>query len=485
MYSTTSSSNDSDYVIEDTSSEESSADEMDLFLEGCIESREAAEHKLSSAFWCLFESEDGPFRSLFPMEFAPESEVLPDFSELLQDGGWMCEETHSDTELEGEEHCESYVEETNESEEPLKLLNDAETVGITTSRWKPTPATKFMDKNPTCSLLLKISLETNRSELKERHHDEFPGIDFFVGYIDKEPMGWALVKSTDVKVIRAMQSYYPYHRFATKDDYIMFSREKRPGSVGIIPTIQPPLPRRDRKKNKTYGRRRRSVDALSSYIDARGGLGKAVFVCFDIEAAIVHRNCVPQPLEIALVPCGSNHSLTHYHCFIHPGKVVDNETALKLSCGFVPGSHYIPFQGASFLRRDYANIANDLRSFLSYECVVFVNKDSLMDAQGLRWVFAAACEVGNAEMDIPSLEDIPCFDIETVKELLVGSGSSTRENITKTNFEAPCWYHDKMHKELKNVLVTYEGCHCALKDAMNLRNEIEKYLKPLQQQATD
>lgn len=214
---------------------------------------------------------------------------------------------------------------------------------------------------------------------------------------------------------------------------------------------------------------------LSRLIDEIGGLEKVIFVALDVEAAVVLPGATPLPLELALVPLEGDHGLPLFHCFLHPGKVEDVYTARLLSCGQVSGCHYIPFKNASFLRRDYTEIAKGILPFLTCERVIFVNKNSPMDVHALVWVFAAA-HATNDECDLPmvGVDDIFCFDIDTVVKVL----SERNNNVVTTcdDIVMSCWYHSKMKNELLNHLMYEANVHCALYDAECLVNKMHQLL---------
>lgn len=199
----------------------STTDEGEKEYEEALEFHEDEEYRNEQIYFYLFDHEDGAFRRLFPSLYSEDSFLVRDLSVVLF-----------------ERNFEDNNDENNEnaSEEPKNGFSVNQAVEQFSSS-PPTPAThdaafaltpalKFIDKNPGRSLLIAIDPQLNRKILREMHSAQYPGIDFYVGYIDTEPTGWALLFSTDETHIEAMQSLYTNHRFATEADRLMFCKKR-------------------------------------------------------------------------------------------------------------------------------------------------------------------------------------------------------------------------------------------------------------------
>ncbi|SCU71305.1 uncharacterized protein TEOVI_000288600 [Trypanosoma equiperdum] len=486
---------DSESIISEfddfTSDEDPEMDDFDRLLDEQVEHQEDSLYTLRLSYLRLFEDEDGPLRSAFPDLYVPSKEILLDLSNVLSCEG-DCEEDGENVEYEGEDidweaaakdheafdkHGEEGGDDGDAEENHDVRLQPENGCAETTLRTvgKPSPATKFMDKHRGNSLLVEVGLTVSRSELRERHVAQYPDIDFVVGYIQREPTGWALLMTEDPNTVEGIKSYYPSHRLATESDYVMFFRSTHPKKTGFV-TIPNPPQRQQKKGRRQYIRQMQSSAALSAHIEAMGGMQNAIFVFLDVEAAVVQKNSVPLPLEIALVPSGGDHSFQPFHCFLHPGVIENSQVALGLSCGAIPSSHHVPLNNVTFLRRDYTKVAEEISQFLSCERVVLINKGSLMDVQALRWVFGAARIAESSNMPIPKLEDIACFDIQALKKLLAqGEWRETKGDAAEAHGEF-CWYHAGMQEGLRREIVGYTESHCALKDAQVIHGVVQRYL---------
>ncbi|RNF25988.1 uncharacterized protein Tco025E_01775 [Trypanosoma conorhini] len=457
--------------LETISSEEDSADAQEMLAEAVADNREQKEYDHARAFFYIFEDPAGPFRRTFPEFYTKLGCEVTDLTAVLREvrdeemGAGVGDEGH-DTQHGASTTSsalppaalESSCKEDNATEEDVVL--------------KPSPATRFLDAHPGKCLLLSIDPSINRAELCKKHAEEYPGIDFYVGYTHSEPAGWALLLSVDPAIVAQMQILYPSHRFATDEDRRIFLKEQRAGKGGGAALPAQPSAWRP---NRELSKRMRDVTELARLIEAVGGPQRAIFVALDVEAAVVLSGGIPLPLELALIPLGTEHELQTFHCFIHPGRVMDEVTAFALSSGVLKGSHFIPFRNASFLRRDYTEIARELIPFLANERVFFVNKGSTMDVHALRWVFGAASAVEGSEFPIPPLQDIYCFDIEAVSEVL--SRDAADGGKSADGAAASCWYHDKMERALLEEAAPGHQVHCALRDAGRLYNQLRSLLE--------
>ncbi|KAG8341279.1 hypothetical protein TRVL_07893 [Trypanosoma vivax] len=433
---------------------ETMSSEDDDFLNELEELTDELDYTLNthlSCFYFLFHDESGPFRRTFPEESMSDlSTPPPDLTYVLHDAAMV------------------------EAEDHLRELESQRAASVTNPEpgTKSSRASRFLDENPGACLLIAVDKAVNRSQLKEKHASEFPGIDFIVGYVSGEPTGWALLMDTDAKLVSAMQVLYPIHRFATDEDRYMFVKsrstiEKDAGSSPQVSAYDP-----QKVLNKAFLKRWGSKANLARHIESIGGVGNAIFVSFDAEAVLVSYGSIPLPLEIALVPVVKNEKLPPFHCFLHPGHVEDCVTAIKLSCGLVDGAHCIPFKCASFLRRDYAAVAGEINRFLSCKQVVLVNKGTLMDVHALRWVFAAARALENegdgALLEVPPLLSMPCYSFDVVWEFFSDEDVKKSYDNLKSLTKKPCSYHRKISEAFKEEVVAFHSAHCALEDAETL-----------------
>ncbi|RNF05519.1 hypothetical protein TraAM80_04441 [Trypanosoma rangeli] len=445
----------------ETISDEDSVDAQEIFTEAVMDTHEQEVYNHARAFFHVFEDLEGPFRRTFPDLYMQNSCEEPDLTDVLEG---TCDGENTVT-VDG-----SYV-----GQHALSSLSPLPSASVSSCKgyigtegltMNSSAATRFIDAHPGKCLLIAVEPTMNRAELRKKHIEEYPGIDFYVGYINAEPTGWALLLSVDPAIVEKLQILYPDNRFATDDDRMMFCRERRTGRKGGLTLPERALTQRP---NRALTKRMRDAAELARLIETVGGPLKAIFVALDVEAAVVLPGGIPLPLEMALIPLGTEHEFQSFHCFLHPGRVTDQATACALSCGYLKGSHFIPFRNASFLRRDYIEVARVLAPFVVSERVFFVNQGSTMDVHALRWVFGAASAMEGSEFPIPSLQEIYCFDIETVTEVLSRGGG---DGGTNADDATACWYHSAMEQTISQDAMLDSHAHCALRDAGRLHNEL-------------
>ncbi|KEG14664.1 hypothetical protein DQ04_00351010 [Trypanosoma grayi] len=452
--------------------DESNVDETSVALEAELESQEQSAYAAEAAFSNFFENPSGPFRKVFPNFYTELWNAGPDLTAVLQD-----EDEDEDDNYNIDDDMAAVTAQVDEANAGGCMYQQPSFRGELAAEGelvlKPSPATRFLDEHPGECLLIPVDPAINRSHLREQHEAEYPEIDFFVGYIDTEPTGWALLLSCDRGIVRAMQDLYPGCRFATADDYQMFykTRRRRNGKdtdAFVVSAKKPSL-------NRILSRKMHNSEELSYFLDSIGGLQNAVFVALDAEAAVVSRGAIPLPLEIALVPVTPTEKLPCFHCFLHPGEVTDVTTACKLSCNMLKGSHCIPFRNATFLRDDYTEIACEIGRYLACDNVVLVNKGSTMDVHALRWVFAAACATEGSELHVPSIHDIRCFDVDTVLGVL-SCGDEKEEATSKDEEAEACWYHTEIKEPIACEVPFLSDIHCALRDAIHISQKLRPFL---------
>ncbi|KAH9578149.1 Maelstrom domain [Trypanosoma melophagium] len=445
------------------------------------------------AFFFFFEDPSGPFQRAFPDQYRVNYEAEIDLTRVLEEEEEPMEyendEKKKTTNLAEKEKETETEKDTTVDNTQLSAVDTTVTLPSTNSDGvvlKPSVATRFLDKHPLDSILIPLDLALNRKSLREQHIEQFPGIDFIVGYINGESTGWALLLSRDPVIVAGIKKLYPSFRIATTKDKEMFlkpSGSKKKGDTFPL-SLLPKPPSATRELSK----RMHDAEQLASHIESIGGINKIVFIALDVEAAVVLRGAVPLPLEIALIPLKASEEWKTFHTFIHPGEVTDVVTACRLSCGTESGNHCIPFRNAAFLRNDYTVIAKEIERYLIAENVVFVNKGTCMDVNALRWIFGAARVAEGSDIRIPDKEEIRCFDIEAVKKALhlyinetkvdedvISSFTATAADMNVSSVTS-CWYHSKLEKELSCGEIQSCHAHCALEDADKLCNVLRSFI---------
>ncbi|ORC85619.1 uncharacterized protein TM35_000342310 [Trypanosoma theileri] len=479
-------------VFEETSSDASDEDESQNVVEDMMDRMGDDIFAAEQAFFFFFEDPSGPFQRVFSDQYCVNPEVEIDLSAVLEEEEEMeyknDEEEEKTTNLDDNKESKTVTNTNLVQDVELSTKNNKTTTEMLPSLdgdtvvLKPSVATRFLDKYPNDSILIPVDLLINRKELREQHIDQFPEIDFIVGYIDSEPTGWALLLSCDPDMVSYIKKKYPSYRIATEEDRVMFSKPKRSGKSGGGGSNPFSIPPKPPSITRQLTKRMHDVQLLANYIESMGGLDKVIFIALDVEAAVVLRGAVPLPLEIALVPLKISEKWKPFHAFIHPGEVKDVVTACRLSCGIEKGNHCIPFRNAVFLRNDYTALAREIEWYLKAENVVFVNKGSCMDLNAIRWIFGAARLAEGSDIRIPDKEEIHCFDIEAVKKVLhlYRSEEKVEEDIISSSLSSSllstvdisstttCWYHSKLGEVLSGGEMESYHIHCALQDAENL-----------------
>ena len=263
--------------------------------------------------------------------------------------------------------------------------------------------------------------------------------------------------------------------------------------------VTPNLPRKLRTKVHL------DANLLAQYIDDLGGYDRAPFVCVDMEAACLLAGGHCLPVEIALYGDGGR---VTYHTFVHPGFVPSTITASMLSLGMIPGSHGIPYKNCSFLRKDYAVMAAELKEFFvdRAEELIFIFKGtSENDINAIRWMFSAAnadeqpiptihmfdiMTLARAmgldqELVRPSLRSYAGVDVEYDRitaaapvpgmapvELKPGQRCPPLPQDRLPGYHQPCPYHARIAAASGHM----RDAHCALTDAQLLFHRVEQLL---------
>lgn len=415
----------------------------DLVIEKVVEEDlvEKQDNKLASsatAYYYSFESEDSPFRTLFPDRYLKETnpEARPFLGEVL---GKACppEDGESEEKEGGEREVESPAPAAPEqrgggkkpsaSAPPSQSADAAAAAAAgedSVSRVPPRegyvpvhrPSSRFLLEHLAECLLIPVEKTLNRKQLREQYitarglPPSSESLDFAVGYIVRDPAGWAMPLTTDPEVLGWLKKQYPGYRSATEEDSAMFVQWRRaaaPQPTRPPRAVRASMPLAPRAPDaKALTSQMTNVDLFLDCVKKAGGWDKVTFVAFDAEYAANLPGGVPLPLEMAFLPVRrpgsgaavqSKTTLRERHFFVHPGHIPNEQQAQYVSLSI----HGIPYKDATFLRSDYAVLAKTIeRLYLQDPNVILINKGSAADAQALRWLFGAALATAGTDTNV-------------------------------------------------------------------------------------
>ena len=451
---------DSDYEYascSETASDSATRDDAhDVDMDVCADDVDAMRYAE------MFEAPDAEIRSLFPNDFEDES-ALPqgaaDIGAIFADHLAQLAGTRTASPPNAD------------PDQPTHCTDETGTVKL-----KDSPATRFMAHS--VGIVFPVRRDFCRKDVlqqlaaDERVRHLFPPGEVYVGYVLKEATGFAVALLTEEAHRELFLAVVEGARPSTDSDIRMFQREERLRAA--VPEKQPlPTTQPGRSISKGLQRRMHDVGELRKAIEQRGGLRGCKFVAMDMEAAVVLENSIPLPLEISFVPVGcDDNDRCHYHFLVHPGKVHDEYTAIKLSVGELNTAHCLPFRNYTFLSAAYHRQAQSMQEILlDTPNVILINKGSISDYRAIQIIYCAARELyaDHAIPPVPTDDDIPMFDIAALRGVLgkeqdVGTEwKAFRESKRGQDY---CWYHRSVHEQLNCHL------HCARDDAHFLASAV-------------